>query len=142
MQRSVLLSSFLSLLPFRQVSKSQTEGGGIMAFYLAGGKVFPTFPPGEHEVIYVIPEEYIGRGVHLFSIEDAVRLTWGPAGWNKEAIWEVHLPNPLCPEGAIMVPVRRLLSPEQLNALNAARQQGWQQSLETKVPNPSPVSGS
>ena len=102
-----------------------------MAFSLCGGKVLPqggVLP--RQEVIVVTP------GVVVYSkwqkkeaifISEAYTMTWGPSGLIEERTREVYLPNPLCPGGdTIIVPVGSImLSPEQLTALNAAREQGW-----------------
>ena len=115
-----------------------------MAFYLARGKVFPTFPQQEHEVIYVLPGVYIGENFCDVGIDDAVKWSWDPAGWHQEGMWgeEIEFPNPNTSEGQpIKVPVRNFkLSPEQLNALNAARRVGWKETVleQAESLNPAP----
>jgi len=114
-----------------------------MAFFLCGGKVLPQggVPPRQ-EVVIVTPGVVYSEGQEkgAIFIFEAYTMTWGPSGWIEKGIREVHLPNPLCPEGdTIMVPVGSImLSPQQLNALNAARRQSWPRSetLKAGVSNP------
>lgn len=101
-----------------------------MGFIIANGEVFPEhtpITPGGKEVVVVLAGVYsCGTDEDCPFIVFAYAKTWSPTGWIEVGVREVNLPNPLCEGGTIMVPVgSTMLSPEQLNALNTARQQSW-----------------